>query len=311
MFSKSDPPPDLNKKIEDLKSKLLYIKVNEFSNDDLELISENGLSSTSGLSPVGLPQTDTSLELQQIEDQPIKVEITPEEQIQINYLENVLDNGIPDVVNEIDKQIKTLSLPERDTFFNLSKNYSKINRLQINGLLDSIRLNQPCDIITPTNVGTIEKYYKVNIQNFKKVSMNTQFIFVQGVDVFDIGKSVYSHNSIVQVASQYNFLESKTSNYSDISSYFTDRSQGPYASLSCLYALFLRDYLFRPNPPSPFSSRGSICTSQTIFDEFNEKDVSPIYRNGYLELFKLTDEKLQSLNDMIDHNNLIQNLNIL
>ena len=239
---------------------------------------------------------------------------------QIEYLKKVLNNEIPDVVSEIDVEIKKIITPSNnaDTFTKLQSNYQSNFTTNIETpilpILTSHKTN--CDIIIPTNVGTMDKYYKDNLQHFQEVTMQYQFIFVKDVDVFEIGNSVYSDNCIVQVASQYNFLESTTSNYSTVKGYFNDRSQGPYASLSCLSALFLRDYLFRPENKIQGKS---MCPSQTIFDHFNtfnqtfDKTNSYIYRNGYLELFKLAsdnDDGIEKINTYLDEEKM-KKLNVL
>ena len=216
------------------------------------------------------------------------------------YFREVLNNTISGSVTSINEYIhrqigsgdvidtKEKLKQEYDTTIGKSKN------------IDIKIFNPPrhCNIIFPTTIGTIQKFYTTNLDHFLSTNLTPQFIFVKDVPAFEIGKSIYSTNCVVQVASQYNFLESKDDTYSEIYGYFDDPTQGPDASLSCLSALVLRDYFFRPKILDDY--KDSICKAQPIFDDLSEDT----YRNGYLKLYNLNDKDLKKLNDNLDINNL-------
>ena len=189
-------------------------------------------------------------------------------------------------------------------------NYKKIYLNQVTKYLNTNSSTIMCDIIYPTSVEDINKCYELMGGGTESdIELKNQFIFVEGVDVFELAKSPYSNNGIIQVASQYNFLESATVNYSHIfpstdnykidHNYFNDLSQGPAASLSCLSSLILRDYLFKPMD-------GKGCPSQVIFN-FNYT----IYENGYFKLYDHSDcyNNYKSYNG--DLNIFLENINKL
>jgi len=221
------------------------------------------------------------------------------------YLTEVLEGTIPSIVQTINTTAQTIILngehllSDIDTKTDLRR-HIKSDVYDIEKLTSEKSIPKTCKIIYPTNIEIIDNYYKFNISQIKQVNLETQFIFVLRAESFEIPKSELSlnNNTIIQVASQYNFLESKYPRYSNISDYFTDNTQGPDSSLSCLSALILRDYLFRPNPTSGHT--GSICEAQPIFESFNQD----IYKNGYLQLFNLSDSEITSLGSQDNINKL-------
>jgi hypothetical protein len=82
----------------------------------------------------------------------------------------------------------------------------------------------------------------------------------------------------MQVASQFNFLESTNTNYMDITNYINDKTQGPLASITSLEALILRD--------NAVAKQKILGQQEGIF-----KDIPNIYKNGYLIPWKIPDVK--------------------
>ena len=107
---------------------------------------------------------------------------------------------------------------------------------------------------------------------------------VQGVDAFQFGrgKAEFLENSIVQVASQFNFLESTTSEYMAISSYKHDHTQGPRASLGCGAALLQRDSSFKGQDD---------CEIQPFFGELRRLAPRSI-KGGYFMPSKIPDREM-------------------
>lgn len=98
------------------------------------------------------------------------------------------------------------------------------------------------------------------------------YCIVKGVDALNLPSSKKAQNhAIVQVASQFNFLEAETSDYNPINMYMADRTQGPRASLSSLAALIWRDHYFKHHD---------------INSEFFDSIVPGCYKNGYFEPWK-------------------------
>jgi hypothetical protein len=130
--------------------------------------------------------------------------------------------------------------------------------------------------IKSTIVDEINRKYK----KLLKISSSStgNFIIVKGVNVLEIAKSRLAIDSIMQVASQFNFLESANTNYMDITKYIYDKTQGPLASIASLEALILRD---------------NAVANQKILGQQNGifKDIPYIYKNGYFEPWKITDGK--------------------
>lgn len=96
----------------------------------------------------------------------------------------------------------------------------------------------------PISLRNISNLYKQYLRLEKRG--NAQFFIVQGVDAKYLPLStIYTKHAIVQVASQFNFLESINSKYMEIIRYVKDRTQGPMASIGSLAALIERDHYFK------------------------------------------------------------------
>ena len=127
-----------------------------------------------------------------------------------------------------------------------------------------------------TTVHKIDKEYNKLVKISSNSSVN--FIIVKGVNVLEIAKSRFAIDSIMQVASQFNFLESINTNYMDITNYINDKTQGPLSSIASLEALILRD--------NAVAKQKILGQQEDIF-----KDIPNIYKNGYLMPWRITDGK--------------------
>jgi len=109
----------------------------------------------------------------------------------------------------------------------------------------------------------------------------TRIVVLQGVDafLFGQGRPEYTKNSMQQVASQFNFLESPEAKHNPMHRYFEDRTQGPYASLGCPGALAARNSFYRDAADS---------VAQPFFEGFPES-----YKKGYFEPSLIPAAKLQ------------------
>lgn len=127
-----------------------------------------------------------------------------------------------------------------------------------------------------TTVHKIDKEYNKLVKIHSSSTGN--FIIVKGVNVLEIAKSRLAIDSIMQVASQFNFLESTNTNYMDITKYIHDKTQGPLASIASLEALILRD---------------NAVSKQKIFGQQDGifKDIPNIYKNGYLMPWRIPNGK--------------------
>jgi hypothetical protein len=176
----------------------------------------------------------------------------------INYYK--IEDGSPKCINNIPGS-PPLSSYLRDYVIN---NIGKINISPTEAKL-----------FIPVSINTINTKY--SSYTLTETSSKAKFFNVIGVDALLLPYSQLSINSISQIASQYNFLEAPNNNYFEITNYYSDSTQGPRASLSCLISLIIRDLLFkRVNDSSK-----QLVDSQRIF---NNELFNNIYKNGYLTL---------------------------
>ena len=138
-------------------------------------------------------------------------------------------------------------------------------------------------MLRATTVGDIEKEYLrffelAKLLPPKKASFTIVGPFIDGKYAL---KSKLAINSIVQVASQFDFLESVSSDYAEITAYPHDRTQGPGSSMASLEALILRDAAIKP--PTRDGTLQKLG-QQPIFNGIQW------YKNGYLEPHKELDE---------------------
>jgi hypothetical protein len=100
------------------------------------------------------------------------------------------------------------------------------------------------DPLSPEHLNSIQSRFAEATQNTKN-RFDAIFTIVFGVDARTLSHSRYAQNALQQVASQFNFLESMSPQYTPPLEYPKDPTQGPQASLGCWEALLIRDYLVR------------------------------------------------------------------
>ena len=97
-----------------------------------------------------------------------------------------------------------------------------------------------------------------------EIDVPRPLILVRQVDAAEMSRSKLVRRGVQMVASQFNFLESVNSDYSQMSKYYHDWTQGPRASMAVPVALHRRDLTFASSNP------------QKIFSNCS------FYRGGYL-----------------------------
>lgn len=123
------------------------------------------------------------------------------------------------------------------------------------------------------------------------------FTLVKGISVSYLHEYPLGRDSVVQLASQFNFLESPSTHRVPVSDYLSDPTQGPRGSMEAAAAALHR---------TAAELRGRLPNA--LFDVL-EGDVSLFYRNGYLEPRKLAPEGLKTVNALVKKN--LQRMTIL
>jgi hypothetical protein len=160
-------------------------------------------------------------------------------------------------------------------------------------LNDRVTLKTP----TPLPIDVINNTFQnLNIDNPGTAS----FHIVQGVDAIVLPNSRLATNAVIQVASQFNFLESKTPKNSKLIEYIHDPTQGPRASLSSLAALYLRNFFFKHRDPNAH-----------FFNDITQDMTKnlPMYEGGYFMPYRMSLRQQSNFTTLLRNN--IRNLNIL
>lgn len=192
-------------------------------------------------------------------------------------LESVIAGVTPKEVKEVYETIKnhidTNALVSDKRPYNVWKEYVNQASLAFEWIKDSIR-----KFPRAFTVGEINDLYMSRKTSEQRNGFPT-FKVVVGVDAKLLPASQLAKNAVLQVASQFNFLESKTPDYMAITEYYNDATQGPQASMGSLAALIVRDAGFREKDP------------QTIFETVKDAGV---YKGGYLMPTKLESPEQKS-----------------
>jgi hypothetical protein len=123
-------------------------------------------------------------------------------------------------------------------------------------------------------------------QNLKK----TPFVYVTGVNINYLHEAPIAQEAFVQLASQFNYLESVSPNISPVSSYLYDPTQGPMGSIEAAAAALHR---------TATEASGELKNALTnVLPPHHDN----YYRNGYLELFKLSDAEKTALRKHVEKN---------
>ena len=161
---------------------------------------------------------------------------------------NLLDNYTPSravVVSDEEKYYQSILqgvvVPEDYTI------YQELPKITINfknlaPLLTTINFKTGNKPLQTISIGFLNGKFS----ELPKKTFSPTYYFVEGVDAAQFPASPLADNSIQQVASQFNFLESMSNRHSEITTYHNDNTQGPKASLACLSSLILRDHQYKP-----------------------------------------------------------------
>ena len=123
-------------------------------------------------------------------------------------------------------------------------------------------------------------YKKALVKNPKDNTLALpEFVMVKGMGINYLHDVPLGKNAIVQLASQFNYLESASTDKVPVSAYLGDHTQGPQGSIEALVASLHR-----------YASEDSGKLTNALFDML-PKNHSSYYKNGYLEVFNNTDQK--------------------
>lgn len=152
---------------------------------------------------------------------------------------------------------------------------------------------------------------KSNLENNNNKTNKPEFILVRGQDamhLYDMDKND-KNPSIVQIASQFNALESVSDEPSAVKYWIYDHTQGPRASLQSILACKHRESAHLKNKlPDAIKDLLEKCklkNGKSILEKYRN-----LYKNGYLKLFKImSNEDLEILKNFLAEN--IGDLNFL
>jgi hypothetical protein len=151
------------------------------------------------------------------------------------------------------------------------------------------------------SVDTIAQAYKSLVKEHPRDPQKNKAVFnlVEGVNVNYLHDSPYGKNSILQLASQFNFLEAmRQDSLAKVEDYILDHTQGPQGSIEAAAAALHRTAMVKANK-----------LSHSLIDVL-PKDHSQYYQNGYLMLYKIkSDSALEQVKESIKKN--IDQLKIL
>ena len=116
-------------------------------------------------------------------------------------------------------------------------------------------------------------------ENLKKA----KFIFVTGVGINYLHEAALAKEAFVQLASQFNYLESPGTEKTTVQSYLGDKTQGPMGSIEAAAAALHR---------TAAEDAGKLKNALINVLPANNNNY---YANGYLELFKLSENQKASL----------------
>lgn len=139
------------------------------------------------------------------------------------------------------------------------------------------------------------------LKKSEKNDLKPQFKIVKGVDALKLSESA-EDCSIVQVASQFNALESVSSKPTEVKSWIYDNTQGPRASLQAVAAAKHRESAHLQNK-LPDAIQGILEKSKLKDGTQILKKYPNLYKNGYLKLLEIKSvEDLKTFKDFLDLN---------
>ena len=175
---------------------------------------------------------------------------------------------------------------------NRSSNENKNNLTSFEKKLDELVDNEDLPLKQFSIKDIDELYDKLtegNLGNSKET-----FVLKTGIDALELYEHA-SDGAIVQVASQFNALESAESYFSPVKEWINDHTQGPRASLQAVIASKHRESAYL---------KGKLPDAlEPIIKESGYEAVSDSYKCGYLKLFEIKDANvLEKFNNYIKKN---------
>lgn len=187
-----------------------------------------------------------------------------------------------------------------DRYYELAKFLGeaiKVGRTEVEKNLDLAVQNGdlPIEDITLKQINS--EYLKLN----KSKNVSPSFKIVKGIDALKLSESA-EDCSIVQVASQFNALESMSTNPTAVKYWSYDKTQGPRASLQSVAAAKHREAADLQNKlPDAIKELLEKCTlkeGRKILIKYPN-----LYKNGYLQLLEIkSTEDLKILRDFLKNN---------
>lgn len=235
---------------------------------------------------------------------------------------NVNENkGAVSIHEKIIKYLKNEKVPEiEEKILNdFINNKRKINLLKISS--DRYNGEKPTDVENELDLAVdngdlpIEKFTldeinncKANLKGEKAHDGEPEFVIVRGQNalrLYNFDKESGQDTSIVQIASQYNALESTSDEPSSVKYWIDDHTQGPYASLQSVFAAKHRESAHLkgklPDAIEPLLQNCKLdndTTKQSILEKYDS-----LYNNGYLKLLEIGSiDDLKELRSFLSEN---------
>jgi hypothetical protein len=131
-------------------------------------------------------------------------------------------------------------------------------------------------------------YQHITANHTRNLAEKAHFILVKGVGISGLHRTKLGQNSIVQLASQFNYLESPSSDITDVSNYIFDWTQGPLGAIEAAAATLHR--------------HAAVTSSKLAHALHNVFNKNPHYKNGYLSLSSLSKETKKHLLKNVNEN---------
>jgi hypothetical protein len=143
-----------------------------------------------------------------------------------------------------------------------------------------------------------ELYNNITNKNPRNNKAKAKFILTTDVNINYLHESPRAHHAFVQLASQFNYLEAAGPHIATVTSYVSDKTQGPMGSIEAAAAALHRRATIE---------NGTL--KHALIDVLPEGHEN-YYKDGYLELYKIpTDDEKKALHEHIK--NTIENMAIL
>lgn len=202
--------------------------------------------------------------------------------------------------SETDGNVASSKAISSDRYYELAKFLGeavKVGRTEIEKKLDLAVQNGDLPIKDFTLNQINSEYSKLN----KSADKSSVFKIVKGVDALNLSESAENF-SIVQVASQFNALESTSTKPTAVKYWINDDTQGPRASLQSVAAAKHREAADLQNKlPDAIKELLEKCTlkdGKKILVKYPK-----LYKNGYLQLLEVkSSEDLKVLRDFLKSN---------